>query len=98
MRWPARTSSPSAAAARRVLARWFSAVIGSPRRNSALPPSATTTRNASAPDGRDQDGLDRGHPVFRLLEDDGSLGLEDFVGHLHAVDTEALGDVGADFR
>ena len=37
----------SALHAARALARWFSAVSGSPRRSSALPPSATTTRTFS---------------------------------------------------
>ena len=42
------------------------------------------------------DSLDGVHPVLCLVEDDGLLGLEDFVGHFHLGDTELLGDVGAD--
>ena len=82
-----RTSSCSAAirasarAADRTLARWRSAVIGSPRRSRALPPRATTTRigRPSAAERRDHDGLDRVHPVLGLVEHDRALGLEDVV-------------------
>jgi hypothetical protein len=42
-------SGASALHAVRALARWFSAVSGSPRRSSAFPPSATTTRMGQSP-------------------------------------------------
>ena len=38
-----------AAQAAWAFARWFSAVSGSPRRSSAFPPSATTTRTSQLP-------------------------------------------------
>ena len=52
----------------RTLARWFSAVIGSPRRSSALPPSAMTTQHGSVSQRGDEHRLDRVHAVFRLFE------------------------------
>src|SRR5581483_9876373 len=95
-RWPARTISAKAAAALCTLARWFAAESRSPRFNSALPPRAATISMASGPHRGDQDRLDRVHPVLRLVEDDRGRGFEHLLGHFHAVDPEAPGDVGAD--
>src|SRR6185312_13080818 len=95
--WPPRTRSARTAAARRTLARWFSAVIGSPRLSRALPPSATTMR-ISAADGGDEDRLDRVHAVFGLVEDDGGLRFEHLVGDLHAIDAVFLRNMCAYFR
>src|SRR5690606_12949619 len=91
-----RARSAKARAARRTLPRWTSAVIGSPRLRRALPPSATTTR-MSASYRREQDRLDGVHAVFRLVEDDGSLGFENLLRHLHAVDAVLLVNLLADF-
>ena len=66
------------------LARCASAVIGSPRRSSALPPRATTMRMASVPERRDENRLDGMHSVLRLLEGDVHLGFEHLLGHFHA--------------
>src|SRR5690625_1643629 len=92
-----RASSARATAARRTFPRCTSAVIGSPRFSRALPPSATTTR-MSASYGGDENRLDGMHAVLRLVEDDGSIGLEDLFADFHAVDTELLidflGDLG----
>src|SRR5690606_19742589 len=96
MSWP-RARTASASAALRTLARWTSAVIGSPRFRSALPPSAATTRISGSQRG-DQHRLDRVHAVLRLVEDDGRLRLEDLFRHLHAVDAvpaeDRLADLG----
>src|ERR671912_445180 len=81
------------------LARWASAVIGSPRFSSALPPRATTTLIAvprSLAQGGHHHGLDGVHPVLGLIPDERVLGLEDLVGDLHAVQAELLVDVLAD--
>src|SRR6188472_2030039 len=92
-----------AAAATRTFARWWPAVIGSPRLSSALPPRAMTIRMglvplASGADGGDHDGLDRVHPVLGLVPDDRAFRLEDLVGDFHAVEPEALEHVFADLR
>src|SRR5690606_38974722 len=91
----ARARSASARAALRTLTRCTSAVIGSPRLSSALPPRATTTRTSRSQCG-DQHRLDRMHAVLRLIEDDGGLRLEDLLRHLHAVDAVLPRDLFAD--
>src|SRR5436189_3746649 len=75
----------SAFAAMRTLRRWLSAVMGSPRRSSAFPPSATTTSMALLSQGGDENRLDGVHAVFRLLECDVVFRLEHLVGDLEAV-------------
>src|SRR5690606_24279565 len=90
-----RASSAIEAAAVRTLARWTSAVIGSPRFRSALPPSATTTR-MSAAQRRDEERLDGVHPVLGLVKGDGGVGFEHLFGDLHAFDAELLVDLLAD--
>src|SRR6516162_5710212 len=90
--------SASARAATRTLLRCTSAVIGSPRRRSALPPNATTTRMSLFPERCDQDRLDRMHPILRLLERDVDLGFEDLLGHLHGGQAELLVDIPPDLR
>src|SRR5690606_22889960 len=90
-----RASEASASAALRTLARWTSAVIGSPRFRSALPPSATTIRISGSQCG-DKDRLDGVHAVLGLIENNGSFGFEDFFRHLHAFDAVSLEDLLAD--
>src|SRR5262245_56226306 len=88
-----------ASAAMRTLRRWLSAVIASPRRNKAFPPSAMTTSIESISQRRDQDGLDAVHAVLGLLEGDVAPRFEDFVGDLDTVlEAERLRDVFADVR
>src|SRR3954452_10895985 len=87
----------SAAHAVRTLVRWFSAVSGSPRRSSAFPPRATTTRT-SALQRRDEDGLDRVHPVLGLVEDERSIRLEHLVGDLERLESVLVEDLLADLR
>ena len=88
----------------RTFARCASAVIGSPRLSSALPPRATTTftmllrSTRQLPSGGDHHGLDRVHPVLGLVPHDGSFGLEHVVRDLHAVEPEALEHLLADLR
>src|SRR4051794_30170330 len=57
-----------------------------------------STRPGSGGQGRDENGLDRVHPVFGLFEDDRCRRLEDFLGHFHAVDPELLVDLLAYLR
>src|SRR4029078_87838 len=87
----------SCCAATRTFSRWFSAVMGWPRRSSALPPRATTMRIlASVADGGDEDRLDGVHPVLGLVEHDRRRGLEHLVGDLHLGDAERLEHLLAD--
>src|SRR4249920_270687 len=88
----------SAAAAICTLARCASAVMGSPRRSRALPPSATTMRMALIPEGRDQDRFDRVHAIFGLLERDIRFRLEHFLGDLHGGDAELLVNIAPHLR
>src|SRR5204863_9725388 len=97
MSWWARASGASARHAMRALARWFSAVRGCPRRRSAFPPSAATTR-ISHPQRRDHDGLDRVEAVLGLVEDDRRWRLEDFLGHLERFEPELVEDLLPDRR
>src|SRR3954466_5913594 len=87
-------------AAVRMLARWFSAVIGCPRRSSALPPSAITMRMSSSTERGHQDSLDGVHPILGLLEGDVRRTLEDILGDLDAVrEVRVLrGDLCTDLR
>ena len=48
----ARSAAPAPPPRRAALARWFGALIASPRRDSALPPSATTIAHQSRPRAR----------------------------------------------
>src|SRR3954471_14226009 len=82
----------SALQAVRAFSRWFSALRAWPRRRSALPPSATTTRT-SAPQGGDHDRLDGVEPVLGLVEDQRGRRLEHVLGDLEAVDAELLEDL-----
>src|SRR5215211_1548932 len=54
---------------------------------------ARSARPSSGGQGRDENGLDRVHPVLGLFEDDRRRRLEDFFGHFHAVDPELLVDL-----
>src|SRR5262245_285378 len=87
-----------ASAAMRTLRRWLSAVIASPRRNKAFPPSAMTTSIESISQRRNQDRFDAVHAVLRLLEGDIAPRFEDLVGHLDTIlQAERLRDLLADF-
>src|SRR5215212_4268335 len=57
-----------------------------------------SARPGSGGQGRDENGLDRVHPVFGLFEDDRRGRLEDLLGHFHAVDPELLVDLLAHLR
>src|SRR5215204_7604570 len=57
-----------------------------------------STRPGSGGQGRDENGLDRVHPVLGLFEDDRRGRLEDFLGHFHAIDPELLVDFFAHLR
>ena len=59
--------------------------------------SKAVTISTSASNSGDEDRLDRMHPVFRLVEDDGGAALEDLFGHLHRGDAELLLRCCADF-
>src|SRR5829696_9455736 len=52
-----------------------------------------STQPASGCQGRDENGLDRMHPVLGLVEDNRRRRLEDLLGHLHAIDPERLVDL-----
>src|SRR5215204_1765463 len=52
-----------------------------------------SARPGSGCQGRDENGLDRMHPVLGLFEDDRRRRLEDLLGHLHAIDPELLVDL-----
>src|SRR3954468_7790091 len=95
--WLPGTTGAIRSAASLTLVRWFSAVSGSPRRSSAFPPSATTTRT-SALQRRDEDGLDRVHPVLGLVEDERCVGLEHLVGDLERLEPVLVEDLLADLR
>src|SRR4029079_19010943 len=64
--------------------RWVWAVIRSARFNSALPPSATRTRIASAPERCDENRLDGVKAVLGLIEHDAGRGLEHIAGDFQA--------------
>src|SRR6478736_6779998 len=86
-------------AATRTFARCASAVIGWPRRSSALPPRATTMRmGGSVPDRGDEDRLDRVHPVLGLVEHDRRRRLEHLVGDLELGQPMLLEHLLADLR
>src|SRR3954447_26772214 len=82
--WCSPATGANAVAAVRMLARWFSAVIGSPRFNSALPPSATRTRIVSAPERCDENRLDGVEAILGLIEHDAGRRLEHLAGDLEA--------------
>src|SRR5690242_19693701 len=84
-----RATGASALQATRAFARWFSAVSGSPRRRSAFPPSATTTRTSFA-EGRDHHRFDRVQPVLSFVEHDRGLGLEHLLGDLERLHAELV--------
>src|SRR3954464_15767590 len=88
-------SGASARQAARAFSRWLEAESACPRRSSALPPRATTTRT-SAPEGGDHDRLDRVHAVLGLVEDDRRGGLEDLLGDLERGHAELRLDLLAD--
>src|SRR5690554_5594860 len=95
---PARTSSASDFAAIRTLARWVSAVNGSPRFNRALPPRAATISigcilyQQSAPEsgaeGGHQHGFDGVQAVLCLIKNNGCRALENLVRHFHSLNAE----------
>src|SRR3954469_24658988 len=94
--WFSAAIGASASAAMRTLRRCASAVIGSPRRSNALPPSATTIR-MSVSQRRDEDRLDGVHAILRLLECDVVGRLEDLVGDFDAAcHAERLGELLAE--
>src|SRR5215211_350124 len=57
-----------------------------------------STQPGSGGQGRDENGLDRMHPVLGLIEDDRRRRLEHFLSHLHAIDPELLVDLLAYLR
>src|SRR4029453_6031303 len=83
--WWASATGASAWAATRTLARWFSAVMGSPRLSRALPPSATSTRTTPAPQRGHDHRLDGVQAVLGLVEHDAGRRLEHLAGDLEAV-------------
>src|SRR4029453_9908423 len=84
--WWASATGASAWAATRTLARWFCAVMGSPRFSRALPPRATRTRTArSAPESGHEQRLDGVQAALGLVEHDAGRRLEHLAGDLEPV-------------